>query len=104
MFQAQIYLQGFLGRKVENKEIADLVGRALGKETLSPSTVGRWHDGTEPDLATIAAMAKVYRVDPGWLAFGPLSAAPPPGNPIADRLRAPPESGTGGQRKGKGGN
>src|SRR5580704_2944477 len=52
-----------------------LVGNGKGK-ALERSTIKRWFEGAKPDIDTIARLAKVVNVDPGWLAFGPESAAP----------------------------
>lgn len=53
-----------LGRPVTQQEIADAM-------RVHSVTVGRWEGNVkEPDLATIAQLAKVLGVDPRWLAFG----------------------------------
>ena len=71
--------QEWLGRQV-GKKLVD-------REPLSQSAVSRWMKGAKPDLETIAAIAEVLQVDPGWLAFGELSRAPAPEDPFRDRLR-----------------
>jgi hypothetical protein len=71
--------QGRLGRQVTLREIGTEVARAMGRpRPFAPSAVSRWFDGAEPDLATITGIARVFGVDPGWLAFGGDSAAPAP--------------------------
>jgi len=86
VFRAHLTLSARLERKVENVEVAGWVSQELGKDkAISPSTVGRWHDGAEPNLTTIRAMARVYGVDPGWLAFGSETTALPPDDPAAEK-------------------
>jgi transcriptional regulator with XRE-family HTH domain len=42
-------------------------------------TVSHWESGaSEPGTATLAALAALAGVDPGWLAFGSASSAPDP--------------------------
>lgn len=67
-------------KSLSQEALAVLVGERLGR-SLTQSAVGRWFRGSVPDTATISAIASVYGVDPGWLAFGDLSEAPPPGDP-----------------------
>ena len=66
------------GREVTHEEIGASVGLLVGLEPIGPSNVSRWRHGSVPDLATIAAVATVLSVDPGWLAFGEISSAGPP--------------------------
>lgn len=87
MLAARLQLDHAMARRVRGPEFARLVRDALGRETLTASTVQRWEEGSEPDLATIAAIASVCGVDPGWLAFGAASKAPPPENPVEIRMR-----------------
>ncbi len=57
-----------------------LVAKQLGRaKDFSKMTVSHWESGTsEPDSATLAAIATLAGVDPGWLAFGDASSAPDP--------------------------
>jgi transcriptional regulator with XRE-family HTH domain len=75
--------QAQLGRKIEQSEVAKLVGKELGRESLTQGAVSHWLSGrNEPDLATIAAIAKALDVDPGWLAFGQGREPDDPAAPI----------------------
>jgi hypothetical protein len=64
---------------------AELVSARLAAagtpRTVSSDEVVTWFADALPDLRTTAAIAEVCGVDPGWLAFGPASAAPSPGAP-----------------------
>jgi hypothetical protein len=73
-------------RKVSDEDFAAVMRDALGSPKLQQSTVGRWRAGTIPDAKTIATLARVCGVDPGWLAFGELSTARkfPPGSDDSD--------------------
>lgn len=56
---------------VSDREIGELVGKALGREAYSSQAVNRWLKGRVPDdLAVIEAIAQVLGVTPEWLAFG----------------------------------
>lgn len=71
--------------------LAGEVARELGmEETMSPSTVSYWFAGVRlpGDLDTMAALARVLRVDPGWLAFGDASQAPAPPDPFKQSTEA----------------
>lgn len=71
--------QAEIGRDLGQDEVGREVGRYLGLEgAVGQGTVSRWFRASIPDLRTIAALALVLNVDPGWLAFGDLSAAPKP--------------------------
>lgn len=63
--------------------IAEELGRVMGKqEGFTPSAISRYMRGQIPgELETILGLARVFGVDPGWLAFGDDSKAPPPIDP-----------------------
>lgn len=64
------------------------VGRKVApRVSISQSAVSRWMKGSRPDLEVIAAIAETLNVDPGWLAFGELSAAPAPEDPFRVKMR-----------------
>lgn len=65
-----------MDRPLKLKEIAEEVGRRLGRKPPSPQAVGKWlSEGQEPDDFTVVrALAEALRCDPGWLAFGTPSA------------------------------
>lgn len=62
-----------LGRKVDRTELADALG-------VSRPLVTAWEKAdAPPPHDRILAIAKLCRVDPGWLAFGEATVAPGPG-------------------------
>lgn len=62
------------------------------EEPLTQSAVSRWFRGSVPrDKAYIGAIAELLQVDPGWLAFGPASQAPPPADPMQGEFLSPPD-------------
>lgn len=66
--------------EVLQKDVAKMMGMPEG-------TVNRYFRDTPPSLSVIIELARVLRVDPGWLAFGEASKAPVPEwarPPIAD--------------------
>jgi transcriptional regulator with XRE-family HTH domain len=69
-------LVGVGAGRTTQSDLADSVNKVLLDQgfnfpAFSKVTVSRWEAGkTEPSLATIAALAAVFRCDPGWLAFG----------------------------------
>jgi transcriptional regulator with XRE-family HTH domain len=85
--------QALLGRKIDQTEIAEAVAKQMGRETFVQGTVSRWLNGTEPSLDTIRAIAKVFGVDPGWLAFG---EGEEPDDPAAPEFMPPRSRGPGG--------
>ena len=88
LFRAWYLFQLKKGGSATQEWLGKQVGKMLPpKEPLSQSAVSRWMKGARPELETIAAIAAVLQVDPGWLAFGGLSAAPAPEDPFRDRLR-----------------
>ena len=65
LLQARLDAGARRGKILTQTAVADAMG-------VSQVSVGRWESGeTEPDLATIAKLAKVLGVDPRDLAFGP---------------------------------
>lgn len=67
--QARLNLSARLGRQVSQLEIA----RELD---VAGATISRWEAGEkEPDLRTIAELARVLGVSPAWLAFGDANGA-----------------------------
>jgi hypothetical protein len=75
------YLVGRLagGRQPSQGEFGRLIGEKMNREPFSATAVGQWELGRQmPDLLTLAVMAIVGQVDPGWLTFGGLSQAPAP--------------------------
>ncbi|MFI5248569.1 MAG: helix-turn-helix domain-containing protein [Gemmatimonadales bacterium] len=66
--------------KLSQERLGALVSRELSKGApVTAATVSRWESGdTVPSVTTIAAIARVCGVDPGWLAFGAASTAPSP--------------------------
>lgn len=66
--------------KLSQERLGVLVSRELSKGApVTAATVSRWESGdTVPSVATVAAVARVCGVDPGWLAFGAECAAPSP--------------------------
>lgn len=77
--RAHLARQTEIGRDLSQDEVGREVARYLGlQEAIGQGTVSRWFRGSIPDLRTIGGLALVLNVDPGWLAFGDLSAAPKP--------------------------
>lgn len=65
--------------KMTQEEFAKRVGEHLGRDTVGKVTISRWEQGKKvPTLENLLAIAKAGAVDPGWLAFGDESQAPPP--------------------------
>lgn len=91
-FDAWAHLDQRERRRVSGVEFARRVGKELKSSPPSGSTVGRWKEGTIPDITTVAAIARACDVDPGWLAFGHLSGAPAP--PMAELADAMPRRST----------
>lgn len=66
-------------RQPSQGEFGELVGHSIRREAFSASAVGQWEAGKQvPDLATLAAIARLVGADPGWLGFGLLSSAEGP--------------------------
>jgi len=67
--------------RIGYKQVADFVREKTSRaKPHSETSVGRWFKGESfPDeVATIWALAVMFGVDPGWLAFGAASQAPSP--------------------------
>lgn len=65
-----LMLQAAEGRELDQVELAKRVGKVMKRTPVVQASVSRWFRGTVPDVATVAALAEVLHVDPGWLAFG----------------------------------
>lgn len=84
IFAAHLLLEGAAGRRVTLAELGELVGAELGRKPFTATSVRDWEAGVSvPDVRVVAALARVCTgagvdVDPGWLAFGSESYAPPP--------------------------
>lgn len=71
VMQARLDAGARRGKQLTQTEVAE-------KMRVTQATVGRWESGdAEPDLATIARLAKVLGVDPRDLAFGPAASDEP---------------------------
>ena len=79
--------QALLGRKIDQTEIAKAVGKELGRETFTQAAVSRWFNGSEPNFETTQAIARVFDVSAGWLAFG---EGEPPNDPARAYPMPPP--------------
>ena len=65
VLQARLDAGARRGKALTQTEVAE-------KMKVTQATVGRWESGdAEPDLGTIARLAKVLGADPRDLAFGP---------------------------------
>jgi hypothetical protein len=82
MFSAVNAFERALGRKLTLAQLGERVAaEEVGREApYAPSVVARWVRGEqEPGTrGQWVALARALQVDPGWLAFGPESAAPAP--------------------------
>lgn len=84
IFAAHLLVEGAAGHRVTLAELGELVGLEMGRKAFSASSVREWQSGQSvPDTRVLSALARVCRragvdVDPGWLAFGSESYAPPP--------------------------
>lgn len=91
LFTAWYLLQARTGGAKTQDWLAEEVSKELGlepQEYLTQSLMSRYLRGsTTPPVGTIAAIAKVLGVDPGWLAFGPASQAPAPNDPMLNGMR-----------------
>ena len=66
------------GIEIRNLDMASRVASEIGgNASVSTSTTSRWRGTTVPDLATVGAIARVFGVNAGWLAYGK-SGGPPP--------------------------
>ena len=65
-----------LGLGEFGRAVAELEGRV---KPYTAAAVSGWKDGSVPhNTGTLVAMAKILRVDPGWLVFGDETEAGPP--------------------------
>jgi hypothetical protein len=99
MFIAMLAHTGTMGRRVTQIEVGTAVGKSLGKMMPGP-TVSRHFNGRVPDIRTLSAYAEEMGVDPGWLAFGDASRAPPPDVP-AELLAHPAGKGRRKKKRGR---
>lgn len=86
LLRSWLRLQATEGRELDQMDLAARLAKVTGKPAVAQATVSRWFRGTVPDVVTMAALAKVVQVDPGWLAFGD------PGDAISARPAGPPRS------------
>lgn len=96
-FLAQQRQEHALGRRLPLEEIGGAVARVLGRSVpIAPSVVRRWLRGiSEPDRLTLQALADIFDVSPGWLAFGEAEARramPADVAPAAPSTLVPPPS------------
>ena len=79
LFIARNLLERQLGRKVTHRRLGEVVAQRLQRAPFSAATVSQWMSGKQAlSLSAALALAKLCGVDPGWLAFGEASRAPPP--------------------------
>ena len=85
LLRAWTLLQARRGRGLSQVWLAQEVGQELGQDgPVGQSTISGYFTGRfQPeDVDRWLALARVLEVDPGWLAFGDDSQAPPPPNPF----------------------
>lgn len=91
-FEAMLEYARIEGEMLTHVGLAKKVAKELGGKRRgkphSASSVSRWKEGVIPDVATVAAIARVLHVDPGWLAFGEESASPAPAT-VSDPVPVP---------------
>lgn len=87
VFAVHLLLEAAAGHRLPLSDIGAMVAGELGKKKpFSPTSVLGWEKGVNaPSVKVVAALARAARVrgvdvDPGWLAFGSESYAPPPEN------------------------
>jgi transcriptional regulator with XRE-family HTH domain len=79
LFIARNLLERRLGRKVTHSNLGEAVAQQLRRAPFSAATVSQWLSGKQAlNFSVTLALAKLCRVDPGWLAFGEESRAPAP--------------------------
>lgn len=91
-------VKGFGERLSESRRLKGVRDRAdyrpadLARDMeTTGATVSRWENGgAVPDVETIARLAKLLAVDPGWLAFGTASQQAPARPPLEDKEEAAP--------------
>lgn len=81
LFLAWSLWQGRQGRRVTQKELGELLATS-GGEAVGQTTVSGWFNGAIPDLYDICRLARIFEVDPGWIAFGKETKASGPYDPI----------------------
>ena len=80
--------QALLGKRIYQAELGQEIGRALGREPFTQAAVQKWLAGeNEPNFETTGAIARVFGVSAGWLAFG---EGEPPNDPAAPEPMPPP--------------
>ena len=93
LFLAWTLWQGQKGQRLTQKGLGEMVGKLRG-QPVPQTTVSDWFNAVVPGLHDVEYIAKALEVDPGWLAFGHASQAPPPGNYMKDltlQVRPPPK-------------
>jgi transcriptional regulator with XRE-family HTH domain len=80
LFIALSLWQAKHGRRLSQAKLGELIGRLEG-EPVPQSTVSDWFNEVVPSVHYMEPLAKALEVDPGWLAFGNASKAPPPTDP-----------------------
>ena len=90
VYSARLEASAAQHRRISQVDLGVMVARALGeKRAISAATVSRWESGDAlPSVPTVAAIAKVCGVDPGWMAFGADSLAPSPRQQVV-KVRPP---------------
>lgn len=73
-------------KQVKHEELGAAVGKALGGKPIAQPTVSRWFTDSIPARATMVAIAKVFEVPVGWLAYG---EGEPPEDPAAPLPMSP---------------
>ncbi len=87
MTRLQYGHQADTGVRLTLQVVAEMVTRAHGARRFTTGMIGEYQKGqTMAANDAIAAYAKAFGADPGWLAFGPLSGAPAPRNLVADPI------------------
>ena len=75
------------GGELSQKRLGELVGELRGR-AVGQSTVSDWRNEAIPSVEDLGWLAKALGCDPGWLAYGDESGAPPPDDPLL-RLNYP---------------
>ncbi len=80
IFLAHLELSYRLGRRVTLAELGALTAVHMGRAApFTAASVSRWESGAQvPTPPISAAIGEVTGTDPGWIAHGTRSAAPPP--------------------------
>lgn len=89
MVTAYFGYQSRAGRKVEQRELGELVGRRLKRDPFNQATVSGWLSGAIPATDVLAAIADELGVSRSWLTWGEGEMAPakedPSGAPVGER-------------------